>query len=302
MKEQLKKEIQELKWLIHKTPGADIKIGLTAKMYRKKIELLEIIHQVEKSRAGLSARQLIENVNNLPTLPKYSTGIAKVDASLGGGFETGLFVNLAGESGAGKTTFLLNVLANMSQSKKVVFFNFEMGDRLFVKKLKDLKLNENQLDNLTIDSENFKVDDLIMEIELYAEEGIKFFAIDSKMKLSGGVGKEQYQQISNVSSQLAKLAARKDIVIFLINQISEEDIKNGRLSFKGSGDQKYDTDIALFLTIENNQRKLICTKNRMNDKTFDVDFDLSDFNANFGPVITTFETDVNPSMPHEMFG
>jgi predicted ATP-dependent serine protease len=302
MKEQLQKEIQELKHSIHNEQDADIKIGLTRKLYKKKLELIDIIHQVEKSRAGLSARQLIAKVSAMKTPPKFSTGISKVDASLGGGFETGLFINLAGESGAGKTTFLLNVLANMSQSKKVVFFNFEMGDRLFVKKLKDLKLNEAQLDNLTIDSENFKVDDLIMEIELYAEEGIKFFAIDSKMKLSGGAGKEQYQQISNISSQLAKLAARKDIVIFLINQISEEDIKNGRLSFKGSGDQKYDTDIALFLTIEDNQRKLICTKNRMNDKTFDVDFDLSDFNSNFEPIITVFETQTEPDMPHEMFG
>jgi len=277
MKQQLQVEIQKLKHEVFNEQDADLKIGLTRKLYKKKLELLDIIHEVEKSRAGLTAKQLMHKVKNLPKLTKYGTGINIIDKEFDGGIETGLFVNLAGESGAGKTTFLLRMLANMSQSRKTVFFNFEMGDRLFVKKLKELNLNDKQKDNLIIDSENFKIDDLIMEIELYAEEGVKFFAIDSKMKLSGGVGKEQYQQISHISSTLAKLSSRKDIVIFLINQISEDDIKNGRLSFKGSGDQKYDTDIALFLTIENEQRKLICTKNRMNDRTFAIDFNMSDY-------------------------
>jgi predicted ATP-dependent serine protease len=277
MEDKLQLEIKDLKLQIHNEFCVDEKIRLTKILYNKKLELLDLIHEVEKSRAGLSARQLISKVNSMPTLPKYSTGINKVDIALGGGFETGLFINLAGESGAGKTTFLLNILANMSESKEVVFFNFEMGERLFAKKLRELHLSDNQLDNLIIDSESSKIEDLIMEIELYANEGIKFFAVDSKMKLTGGVGKEQYQQISHISSTLAKLAAKKDIVIFLINQISEEDIKNGRLSFKGSGDQKYDTDIALFLTIEEQQRKLICSKNRMNDKLFAIDLNLNDF-------------------------
>ena len=56
-----------------------------------------------------------------------------------------------------------------------------MGDRLFVKKLKELNLNDSQLDNLIIDSDTNKLEDLLMEIELYAEDGIKFFAIDSKI-------------------------------------------------------------------------------------------------------------------------
>ena len=289
MIEQLKKEIFELKIKSSKETDINLIVKAQKSLYTKKLELLDLIHQKEESRAGLTARQLIAKVKAMPTLPKFETGMPKVDAAFLGGFETGLFINLAGESGAGKTTLLINMLANLSEGRKTVFFNFEMGDKLFVKKLKELKLNDAQLDNLIIDSSTSNIDNLIMEIELYAEEGIKFFAIDSKMKITTTTGEKEYQQISNMSKELARLAARKDVVIFLINQMNEEDIKNKRLAFKGSGDQKYDSDIALFLVKEDNQRKLICTKNRMNDRLFSIDLDLADYSSNGGMIETTYE-------------
>ena len=286
---ELQNKVKELKLLISRSNDLDEQIKLKKQLYRTKLELLEMIHEKDKIRAGLSARELIAKVDNMPKMPKFETGMPLVDLQLGGGFETGLFVNLAGESGAGKTTFLLHLLSNLSEGRKTVFFNFEMGDRLFVKKLKDLKLSDNQLDNMIIDSDTNKLEDLIMEIELYAEDDIKFFAIDSKMKIYTNSQAQEYQQISNMSKELARLAARKDIVIFLINQMNEEDIKNKRLAFKGSGDQKYDSDIALFLVKEDEKRKLICTKNRMNDKLFTIDISIRDY-SNI-PIVTEFVND-----------
>lgn len=290
--EELQGKIKELKFLIHKSDNANDKISLKKKMYQLKLELLDLIHDRDKSRAGLSARQLIKKVDSMPNLPKFETGMSKIDASFGGGFETGLFINLAGESGAGKTTLLMNLLANVSEGRKTVFFNFEMGDRLFVKKLKELKLNDNQLDNMVVDSDTNKLEELIMEIELYAEEGVKFFAIDSKMKIQSSSQAQEYQQISNMSKELARLSARKDVIIFLINQMNEQDIKDKRLAFKGSGDQKYDSDIALFLVKQEEQRKLICTKNRMNDRLFSIDISKHDYN-NTAPIEIEYQMTQN---------
>lgn len=292
MLEELQTEIKTLKVKVHKALTADEKIQLKRELYKKKLSLLDLIHEKDKARAGLTARQLIEKVDNMPKVPKFETGISKIDAVIGG-FETGLFINLAGESYSGKTTLLLHLLANLSSGRKTVFFNFEMGDRLFVKKLKELNLNSKQLDNLIIDSETNNLNDLIMEIEIYAEEGVKFFAIDSKMKIVTSGGDSEYQQISNMSKELARLSARKDITIVLINQMNEEDIKNKRLAFKGSGDQKYDSDIALFLVKgDNEQRSLICTKNRMNDKLFKIDINKEDYLNSNGMVETVFENEI----------
>ncbi len=286
MMNDIKNDIRELRLLQQRTEGADELAVIKKKIYQKKIALLDLIHVKDKARAGMTARQLMLKVKNMPVLPKFSTGIAKIDSAFGGGFETGLFINLAGESSAGKTTLLMHLIANMAKARQTVFFNFEMGDRLFVKKLKVLNLNDKQLDNLIIDSETNSIDELIMEIEIYAEDGVKFFAIDSKMKLQGGKGANEVQSISLMSAALARLAARKDIVIFLINQMNEQDIQNKRLAFKGSGDQKYDSDIALFITKEGENRQLICTKNRMNDKLFSIPITVNDYSdAGFEEIV-----------------
>lgn len=289
---QLKEENQQLERRINNPLVAiEEQLNLKKKLYTNKLKMINLIHKKDELRAGLTARQLIEKVKNMPTLPKFETGMYKIDNAFAGGFEAGLFINLAGESGAGKTTLLINMIANLSNGRKTVFFNFEMGDRLFVKKLKELHLNDKQLDNLIIDSNTSNLDALIMEIEIYAEDGIKFFAIDSKMKITTTSGEKEYQQISNMSKELSRLAARKDIVIFLINQMNEEDIKSKRLAFKGSGDQKYDSDIALFLVKEENKRKLICTKNRMNDRLFSIDIDLDDYRCSNIPIVIEFNND-----------
>ena len=167
MIQELQNKTKELQKQIHRSTTADEKINLTRELYKTKLQLLDLIHEKDKARAGMTARELILKVDSMPKLPKFETGMSKIDASFGGGFETGLFINLAGESGAGKTTLLMHLLGNLSQGRKTVFFNFVMGDRLFVKKLKELNLNDSQLDNLIIDSDTNKLEDLLIIKPIY---------------------------------------------------------------------------------------------------------------------------------------
>lgn len=192
MIEHLQQKIRQLKINIQMEHNINNKITLQKEMYKTKIELLDLIHEKDKTRAGITARELIRRVKSMPTLPRFEVGISKIDNRLNG-FMTGILVQLAGESGAGKTSLLLKIVSNIATNKKSVFFNFEMGDRLFVKKLQQLSLNDNQLDNLIIDSDTNRLEDLLMEIELYAEDGVKFFAIDSKMKIHSSM---QGQELS----------------------------------------------------------------------------------------------------------
>lgn len=93
-------KVNELKKQIHKSISADEKINLTKELYKTKLHLLDLIHEKDKSRAGMTARELIAKVKSMPKLPKFETGMSKIDDAFLGGFETGLFINLAGESGA----------------------------------------------------------------------------------------------------------------------------------------------------------------------------------------------------------
>jgi replicative DNA helicase len=251
-------------------------IELKKSLYKLKLEMLEIL-SITQTRSGVSARQLRQVVENRPKVPRYATGITALDFKLFGGIEIGTFIQLAGESGVGKTHLQLEILSNIANYSKAVFFNFEMGDTRIIKRLEKLMFNEQQWDNLIIDNDSRDIDTLCNEITLYARDGIKFFTIDSKMKLDAKGELQDYQKFSMISKRLAELAQKQEVIIFLINQMNEDDIKNKRLAFKGSGDQKYDADIALFyIKDKDGNRKLICNKNRQDEVEFFINFHLED--------------------------
>lgn len=264
----------------------DAAIKLKRELYQTKLEMIDLIEQDEK-RAGVTARDLIAKVQSMPNIPRYATGLDVIDKQLAndedrynqisGGIETGTFIQFAGESGAGKTTLVLDILANVSSGAKCVLFNFEMGEKRIAKRLSRKLTTEKQKDNFIIDSHTRNLDNLLMEIVLYARDGIKFFAIDSRMKIEVSGDMADHQKTSTISSKLAKLAQEKDIIVFLINQMSDEAIKDKRLVLKNGGDQKYDADMMWFLILDPKdikKRTLRCTKNRQDEWNFSVDLAL----------------------------
>lgn len=277
--EEIEARNKEVALLIERAErsGDVSRFELKKELYQNKIEIINLI-TIDEQRSGITASQLIDLVDAMPQQPKYSIGINAIDRELSsyedkkfnivGGIETGTFINLAGESGAGKTTLTIDVLANVSKYSKTVFFNHEMGLRRIASRLKRRLTERNQRENMIIDSSTDKIDDLIMEITLYARDGIKFFVIDSRMKIKAQ-GDSDVQKNADISHKLSKVAREKDIIVILINQMSESDIKDKRLALKGGGDQKYDSDMTLFYIKDDkdlSKRKLVCTKNRTGDE------------------------------------
>ena len=303
--EALDKRNKELVSLIEvaEANNSNERYSLKKELYKNKIQMIEII-TIQEKRAGITARELKRLVELRPSVPRYETGIKELDNYLKGGIEVGTFIQLGGESGVGKTALTLEILTNIANYNSSVFFNFEMGDTRIVQRLNKLLVNNQQWDNLIIDSDSRDLDTLCNEIILYARDGIKFFTIDSKMKIEVSGNQADHQKFSEISNRLAKLAQQNDIIIFLINQMNEEDIKNKRLAFKGSGDQKYDADIALFYVMdENGKRELICNKNRQDEVLFRINLYLDHTGKTVGegttysyeniaaPAITEYKSD-----------
>lgn len=253
----------------------DIQITLKRELYQNKLTMIDLL-EYQNKKNSISAKGLIYKVDKMPKITRYSTGLRYLDDNMkfhkddnSGGIEVGSLVILGGQSGAGKSHILLDMLSNVSKYAKCVFFNFEMGDRRLVYRLKKLLKTKEQLENFTINSESRDLDELLMEVNILAQEGVKFFAIDSKMKITVKGSEAEHQKISKITKSLSEVAIKNDIIVLLINQISEDNIKTKTLAFKGSGDQLYDADIALFLMIEDdNSRMLICKKNRQDERLF----------------------------------
>jgi len=240
---------------------------LKKEYHQTKLEMIEILNS-EKENRGVTARKLIQDVRSRPKVPRYSLGIRGLDEALNGGIELGTFVQLAGQSFAGKTHLVLEVLSNIAGAWGAVLFNFEMGDVRISQRLEKLLITDAQLDNLIIDSRTRDIDMLINEIRIYAKKGVKFFAIDSKIKITSSE-KDDMKRYAEISSKLSRVSQENDVIVFLINQMNEADLQSKRLAFKGSGDQMYDTDIALFYMLDkDDSRKLICNKNRQDERGF----------------------------------
>jgi len=227
-----------------------------------------------------SAGSLLRRVNSKPNTPSYPTGIFWLDANFGG-FKDGTFVNIAGESFSGKSTLIIELLSNIAKMNKCVFFSFEMYENTTAKKLQYLL--DLQLTNLLIEQHRHELGEVVSLVKTYAERGVKFFAIDSKMKIKVIGNISTVEKTAYISSVLSKLCQELGVIILLINQIGEEDLKSGRMSLKGSGDQTYDSDIIWFLTANKDKdmvvtkRTLYCTKDRINEKLFKVDIPIVSF-------------------------
>ncbi len=257
--------------------------SLKKEMYQKKVLQLEFLESEIAVSSTVTAGELSTDVANRPNIPKYMTG-TPLDDRLGGGIEVGTFIQLAGESFTGKTHLALEILSNISGAKEVLFFNFEMGDRRINSRLKELLISTEQDNNFLINSKARKLNEIVKEIKNKAADGIKFFAIDSKMKIEVPEEPEDLRAFRKISHELSKLAQQEEIIIFLINQMNEQDIQNNRLAFKGGGDQMYDADIALFYLLNKDAgvepkdwtRTLHCRKNRTgNEQLFKMNLELN---------------------------
>lgn len=240
-------------------------------LLRIKSDILEITFNKQESKKGISFNDLKQRVKNQKQAPKYATGITKLDEALGGGIEVGSLIILGAGSFIGKSTLIFKILTGVAFYNKTVFFNFEMGEKRSVRKLDKFIANKEQGDNLIIDSHSRELETLCGEIVIYSKKGVKFFAIDSRMKIICKSFDSDHLKNAEISKRLSQTAQENDVIIFLINQISEENLKSGRLAFKGSGDQQYDSDISLFLIAtegNENSRTLVCNKNRQTEKQF----------------------------------
>jgi|LSQX01.1.fsa_nt_gb replicative DNA helicase len=221
-----------------------------------------------------TAWQIEKRVMGKKKQPKMLTGVQWLDDKTGG-IQRGTFINLAGGSFSGKSTLVLKILANISEYKPTCFFSFEMYEDKLINKIKHL--SQKQKENIYVVQKEYRLDSVDAIIRQKAKDGVLFFAIDSRMKISVSITGKEYEKISYLSNHLSKLCQELGIIIILINQISEEDLRNGRLSLKGSGDQYYDSDMILFITVkkekgsDEERRICFCEKDRDGEKKWRVD-------------------------------
>jgi len=303
----LENKIKEFKFKISKAENLIEKVGYEIDYYDFLIKKAKLEEDVQKAleykklklQKELEYISLVEEQKEIKTITlsefmnkefkdveKVKTYIRAIDEHIGG-MPVGVMVQFAARSYAGKTTTLMRIALNIAKSEKVVHFNYEMSEMILHRTYKEMIksfVEPRQLDNLILPVEpSSKLEDLIKDIKLlHYREKVRFFIIDSRMKIRTDE-KTAKEAATRISKELSELVRELGITIILINQLSEEAIKENRIVLKESGDQFYDADIVFGLgykykldekgkliknelgqpEIYHDVRKLICEKNRL---------------------------------------
>lgn len=222
---------------------------------------------------------------NAPILPRYKTGVSFLDLSLGGGFEVSQLVLLSGEPEAGKTSLGLQILENISQNYKACFFCFEFTARAYITKKmeQDSSFAENAGKNLYLINDGYDINEVCDNIKHLSKMGVRFFLIDSQMRLEVTKARSMEEEESAKFSTLAKLAHKLEILIILIIQTAKGDSNNPMGSKKGGHESSITIRIehtkppkdVLDKEFDPKRRTIIIKKNKQTGKHFkeDVQFD-----------------------------
>ncbi len=218
----------------------------------KKLYLKAQLDYIEKVEAGDSVKFLtLKNFlkKEIKEAERVQSGIMAIDKHMGG-IPVGVMIQFAAASYAGKTTTMMRIALNIARKEKVAHFNYEMSELILHRLYSKMAINvtEQQLNNLIIPEDiSADLEDLVRTIKILAyKEGVRFFIIDSRMKITAPAANNK-ELASKISKTLSELVIKLGVTIILINQLSEEAIKENRIILKESGDQKYDADIVLGL-------------------------------------------------------
>src|SRR5450830_1644216 len=151
-------------------------------------------------------------------VPRFGTGIEEFDRVLGGGLVPGGVVLIGGDPGIGKSTLLLQALANMSKFKSVLYVSGEESGSqiaLRAKRLavdaKDLKLQaEIQLEKILGTLAEHKPDVAVID-------SIQTIYSDALSSAPGSVA-----QVRECAAQLTRAAKTSDTTIILVGHVTKE--------------------------------------------------------------------------------
>jgi hypothetical protein len=157
-----------------------------------------------------------------------------------------------------------------------------------------------------------KLDEVLAEIKLLIAEGVKHFIVDSVMKIDVPNAKSRFEANSIIGNEFSKICVQYNVNIYLIAQVSQDTEKNRDLAIKHGNDIEYDADYIFYIIkkpkiangkvvkdlesgsieYDDNARRYICVKNRIDDRLFKVDIDKSDIMGTSEPVEVVFEPKV----------
>ncbi|HMH18039.1 MAG TPA: DNA repair protein RadA [Burkholderiales bacterium] len=155
--------------------------------------------------------------------PRVASGIGELDRALGGGFVSGQVVLIGGDPGVGKSTLLLQALAQMSASHKAVYVSGEESAEQIALRASRLQLDSGKLDLLAeIQLERILATLEKAKPEIAVIDSIQTLYSEQLTSAPGSVA-----QVRECVAHLARYAKGSGTIIVLVGHVTKEGVLAG---------------------------------------------------------------------------
>ena len=151
-------------------------------------------------------------------VPRFGTGIDEFDRVLGGGLVPGGVALIGGDPGIGKSTLLLQALANISKLKKVLYVSGEESGAQIALRAKRLAVDAREL-QLQAEIQLEKILATLAEHkpEVAVIDSIQTIYSDALTSAPGSVA-----QVRECAAQLTRMAKLSGITIIMVGHVTKE--------------------------------------------------------------------------------
>jgi DNA repair protein RadA/Sms len=151
-------------------------------------------------------------------VPRFGTGIEEFERVLGGGLVAGGVVLIGGDPGIGKSTLLLQALANLSRIKKVLYVSGEESGAQIALRAKRLAVDAKDL-KLQAEIQLEKILNTLAEHkpQVAVIDSIQTVYSDALSSAPGSVA-----QVRECAAQLTRVAKQSGITIIMVGHVTKE--------------------------------------------------------------------------------
>jgi DNA repair protein RadA/Sms len=151
-------------------------------------------------------------------VPRFGTGIEEFDRVLGGGLVPGGVVLIGGDPGIGKSTLLLQALANISKAKKVLYVSGEESGSQIALRAKRLAVDAKEL-KLQAEIQLEKILNTLADQkpEIAVIDSIQTIYSDALTSAPGSVA-----QVRECAAQLTRVAKQSGVTIIMVGHVTKE--------------------------------------------------------------------------------
>lgn len=154
-------------------------------------------------------------------VPRFTTGIDEFDRVLGGGMVPGGVVLLGGDPGIGKSTLLLQALANLAKAKQVLYVSGEESGGQIALRAKRLGLDAKVLPKLQLQAE-IQLERILTTLESLGPDIAVIDSIQTLYSEALTAAPGSVSQVRECAAQLTRFAKQHGSTIILVGHVTKE--------------------------------------------------------------------------------